>query len=121
MKWPLLIICAVLAGCATSGTATVRSTSMAEVEKAVGPQQPLEYRQGYRDGCDSGLVSGGSRHYLFQKNPKLYQQDDLYKHGWDAGFSACKKQYQRSAGYWNGGPYRPWYNFGYHHFHRHGC
>lgn len=54
---------------------------------------PPEYVQGFEDGCDSGVSSGGS---LLQRWFNPYKKDPeklenaLYKMGWNEGFSYCR-------------------------------
>ena len=61
------------AGCATT-------TDMATVEQDVGAQQPLAYKQGYGDGCDSGR-SAADVSLKFSKDVRRVAQDALYKAG----------------------------------------
>ena len=46
---------------------------------------PLEYRQGYADGCAS--VSGSER-----KDAMRFKSDGQYRTGWQDGNALCKKQ-----------------------------
>ena len=46
---------------------------------------PLEYRQGYADGCAS--VSGTER-----KDATRFKSDGQYRSGWVDGNAVCKKQ-----------------------------
>ena len=46
---------------------------------------PLEYRQGYADGCTS--VSGTER-----KDPARFKSDGQYRSGWVDGNALCKKR-----------------------------
>ena len=46
---------------------------------------PLEYRQGYADGCAS--VSGGER-----KDAARFKSDGQYRTGWIDGNALCKKR-----------------------------
>jgi hypothetical protein len=46
---------------------------------------PLEYRQGYADGCAS--ISGSER-----KDPTRFKSDGQYRSGWQDGNAMCKKR-----------------------------
>jgi len=46
---------------------------------------PLEYRQGYADGCAS--VSGSER-----KDATRFNNDGQYRTGWQDGNATCKKR-----------------------------
>lgn len=70
------------------------ATSMQEANRAVGANQPVEYRTGYAEGCDSGYVAAGHPYYKFRKNTANYMADPLYKQGWDDGMTVCKSSYE---------------------------
>lgn len=59
----------------------------------VGPEGPSEYRLGWEDGCDTGMSAEGSPIYKmmygFKKRPEL-NDNDLYKLGWNEGFTYCR-------------------------------
>ena len=74
-----------LSGCATS---------MKEVDREVGAGQPVPYKVGFKDGCDSGYVAAGHPYYKFKKDIARYSRDELYKQGWDDGFRVCKGKYE---------------------------
>ncbi len=46
---------------------------------------PLEYRQGYADGCAS--ISGSER-----KDPTRFKTDGQYRSGWQDGNAMCRKR-----------------------------
>lgn len=81
----LIILVLLLASCATN---------MSMVDQEVGAGQPQAYKQGYRDGCDSGYVASGHPYYRFSKDVSLYGSDNLYKQGWDDGYGVCKGSYE---------------------------
>ena len=58
------------------------------------PAGPLEYQQGYAEGCDSGYVAAGHPYYRFTKDPVRYGSDSLYAQGWNDGFMVCKGGYE---------------------------
>lgn len=69
-------------------------TTMYEVDKMIG-NQPLEYKQGFRDGCDSGMDASGNMYSRFSKDVTRYNNDNLYKQGWDDGCDRCKTSNMR--------------------------
>lgn len=120
MKIKLIVILLLFnfVGCATSGDTIPKTTSLNQVDKLAGSHQPVEYKLGYKEGCDSGWVSAGDSSYLFQKDPHRYSGDEIYKHGWDDGFNKCK-QYKVQSRSYSPGYYSPRYYFGFSHFNRH--
>ena len=68
---------------------TTCTTTMKQV-----PPGPLSYRQGYRDGCDCGYVAAGHPYYKYRKDVYRYQDESLYKQGWDDGYDMCKSRYE---------------------------
>jgi hypothetical protein len=85
MRNIVLLFAFALFGCATD---------MQRVEREVGAGQPLQYKEGYMSGCDSGYVAAGHPYYRFSKDVIRYGNDTLYKQGWDDGFSVCKGGYE---------------------------
>lgn len=75
-------------------TLSACATDMQRVEREIGAGQPLQYKEGYKSGCDSGYVAAGHPYYRFSKDVSRYGSDTLYKQGWDDGFSVCKGQYE---------------------------
>jgi hypothetical protein len=62
-------------------------TTAAEVNNMIGTSQPIEYRQGFRDGFDSGEVAKGNQFSEYAKDIVRYGSDTIYKQGWDDGFA----------------------------------
>ena len=85
MKYTAALFFAFMIGC---------STSAGQVDRIVGGGQPQAYKDGYRQGCDSGYVQAGHPYYRFSKNVIRYSRDDLYRQGWDDGSMACRSSYQ---------------------------
>lgn len=83
-KTILTIILILLTSCATD---------MQQVNREIGASQPPSYKEGYKDGCDSGYVAGGHPYYRFRKNVSRFNSDEIYKQGWNDGFSVCKGKY----------------------------
>ena len=79
-----LIGLVLLVGCATN---------MQMVDRQVGADQPPAYKEGYMAGCNSGYVAAGHPYYKFTKDVSRYQDDSLYKQGWNDGYGVCKGQY----------------------------
>ena len=73
-----LLSIALLAGCAGQQAAT-RSPSV----NLSG--FPLEFRQGYADGCDS---AGG----VMKRDAKRFEADAQYAQGWRDGTSICRSR-----------------------------
>ena len=90
-NWIVILFLLNLTGCATYGDSIPKTTSMDQVDQLAGSHQPVEYKLGFKEGCDSGLVSAGNSSYKVQKDSHRYSVDDLYKHGWDDGFNKCKQ------------------------------
>ena len=59
----------------------------------VGPEGPSEYRLGWEDGWDTGMAAEGGPIYKmmygFKKRPEQ-NDNDLYKLGWNEGFTYCR-------------------------------
>lgn len=57
------------------------------------PDGPPEYQLGWQDGCDTGLSAQGDYRYRaiygFKKRPEMLE-NDLYKNGWNEGFTYCR-------------------------------
>ena len=59
------------------------------------PPGPQEYRVGYHDGCDAGYAWAGSPVYPASDATEPARMDEPYRTGWLAGYSRCKRHYQR--------------------------
>jgi len=86
-----LAVLALVAGCATTGPAT-QPTAPPLPRTAEPPPPPvnlsgfpLEYRQGYADGCAS--ATGPQR-----RDAARYSGDGNYRTGWVDGSALCKKK-----------------------------
>ncbi len=59
----------------------------------IKPEGPAEYQLGWQDGCDTGLSAQSSiffkAMYGFKKRPEM-GANDLYKQGWNEGFTYCR-------------------------------
>ncbi len=57
------------------------------------PDGPPEYQLGWQDGCDTGLSAQGDYRYRaiygFKKRQEMLE-NDLYKNGWNEGFTYCR-------------------------------
>ena len=92
---PILAVSAlaILAGCATTSTGPAPVPTAPPTPRNVEPPPPpvnlsgfpLEYRQGYADGCAS--ASGPQR-----RDGARYGSDANYRTGWIDGSSLCKRK-----------------------------
>lgn len=59
----------------------------------IEPEGPREYQLGWQDGCDTGLSADDAYFYKamygFKKRPEM-GANDLYKQGWNEGFTYCR-------------------------------
>ncbi len=84
---------ALVAGCATTTAPTVPPASAKPTPPSAEPPPPnvnlsgfpLEYRQGYADGCAS--AKGAER-----KDSSRFAADGNYRTGWQDGLALCKKK-----------------------------
>lgn len=58
------------------------------------PEGPPEFKLGWEDGCDTGLSAQDTGYmyraaYGYKKRPEM-ADNELYKKGWDEGFSYCR-------------------------------
>tara|TARA_B100000959_G_C14454711_1_gene408316 strand:+ start:92 stop:451 length:360 start_codon:yes stop_codon:yes gene_type:complete len=86
-KLSFLLASLCLAGCVTSRT---------DINDMRGSNQPVEYRQGFVEGCDSGYNAAGSNSYFYRKDIDRYLNDKLYQKGWLDGLDKCRKSYDNS-------------------------
>jgi hypothetical protein len=82
----------VVAGCATTAPAPGRATAPPLPSTAEPPPPavnlagfPLNYRQGYADGCAS---AGGPE----RKDAARFAADGNYRTGWQDGLALCRKK-----------------------------
>ena len=65
----------------------------------IKPEGPAEYQLGWQDGCDTGLSAQSGMffkaRYGFKKRPEM-GANDLYKQGWNEGFTYCRFTLSRS-------------------------
>lgn len=69
------------------------------------PSGPPEYRLGWEDGCDSGISAedGGFFYRMslgFKKRPEM-AGEDMYKAGWNEGFSYCRFSFSAIKSSWS--------------------
>ncbi|HVP86492.1 MAG TPA: hypothetical protein VMU79_00305 [Casimicrobiaceae bacterium] len=85
--WFLLSLLVLMAGCA-SVPSSGPSTPFTPAPDAANVNLqgfPLEYRQGYADGCSSS--SGTER-----RDAARYANDSQYHTGWQDGLALCRKR-----------------------------
>ncbi|BDY13327.1 hypothetical protein [Hydrogenimonas cancrithermarum] len=51
--------------------------------------KPVPFQEGYEAGCVSGEERAGYTFSTLKKNEIRYENDPLYKEGWDEGYSRC--------------------------------
>jgi hypothetical protein len=56
--------------------------------------QPLAYQQGYKEGCKSGYVAGGSLVHSFKRDTERALQDEQYRLGWKYAYRQCKSDFR---------------------------
>ncbi len=61
------------------------------VNLVVSSGQSIEYKLGFKHGCDSALANAGEVNYKFVKDISLYSTSNDYTNGWNAGEDSCKK------------------------------
>jgi len=76
---------ALLAACNT----VVLSPDMTRVK-----DQPLAYQEGYKAGCNSGYVAGGSIVHSFRRDTQRLREDEVYNAGWKQGYRECKADFR---------------------------
>ncbi|MFQ5466979.1 MAG: hypothetical protein ACE5DS_02480 [Kiloniellaceae bacterium] len=59
------------------------------------PPGPVDYRVGFREGCDAGYAYAGSPFYAASDQTAPERQDQPYLTGWQEGFERCMKSQQR--------------------------
>jgi hypothetical protein len=59
-----------------------------------GPEGPTKFREGWRDGCESGISATSNQlqrsYYKFKQNYEL-SQDPVYYTGWKTAFDHCQR------------------------------
>jgi len=56
--------------------------------------QPVAYQDGYKDGCNSGFVAGGSLFHAFTRDSQRTLDDEQYNQGWKSGYRQCKSKFR---------------------------
>jgi hypothetical protein len=87
---PLVLVLALVAGCATVPTPAPTAPPLPRTAEPPAPKInlsgfPLPYRQGYADGCAS--ATGPQR-----RDAERYGSDANYRTGWTDGSAMCKKK-----------------------------
>jgi hypothetical protein len=78
---------------AVSVLALTGCVTFAEMDQRRVSHMPVQYQNGYVDGCASGRVAGGYPYDRMRKDVNRYASDNIYKQGWDDAFSGCKARY----------------------------
>jgi uncharacterized protein YceK len=67
---------------------------MQRTESIVGKNQPLAYKKGFSHGCTSGEKAAGYSLGRYQKAVQEYANDQLYRTGWDDGYTHCMEEHK---------------------------
>ncbi len=59
------------------------------------PPGPGDYRDGFRDGCDSGYAASGNFLYVRAHDAERAEADREYDLGWQAGYGKCQARFHR--------------------------
>ena len=74
-----------IAGCST----VILSPDMDRVK-----DKSPAWQEGYRAGCHSGFVAGGSLVHSFQRDTERSLKEEDYKGGWKQGYRQCKDDFR---------------------------
>lgn len=77
----LMVALGVVNGCTTTALTT--------------PPGPAPFREGFRDGCDSGYVAAGNPLYREREDAEKAASSEQYRAGWFTGFTECRANFQR--------------------------
>lgn len=84
-RWFVLFALIAVSGCANQILQNERN-------KLAGYPEP--YKDGYTDGCSSGMKAAGNPYFTFKKDVMRFDADKLYAQGWNDGFNVCKADYE---------------------------
>jgi hypothetical protein len=73
---------------------TACSTVLIEPDMDSVKDLPLAYQQGYKEGCKSGYVAGGSLVHSFKRDTDRAQNDEQYRLGWKDAYRRCKADFR---------------------------
>lgn len=115
--WAVLCLAVVFSGCTTYDSynpgsvlferGTANATTLAQVDRKVSADKPVEFKRGFRDGCDSGHACANNPTYGFLKDESRYSSEAQYKLGWNEGYDNCvvyhtaDHTYPLRLGYWD--------------------
>ena len=84
VNWPLIatVICsvAILSGC------------VSQKDSMIKQGYPVDYADGFEDGCHSGKKAGGSMFDQFKKDVSRFEKHQEYTQGWSDGFRQCESE-----------------------------
>jgi hypothetical protein len=69
------------------------STLLMSPEMDLVKDESPEYQDGYKAGCYSGFVAGGSIVHKFKRNGSRFKEGD-YKEGWKKAYRQCKDDFR---------------------------
>ncbi len=70
------------------------STVMLKPDMAGVKDQPIAWQEGYKQGCNSGYVAGGSLVHSFARDTRRIIEDEQYNSGWKQGYRQCKSDFR---------------------------
>lgn len=59
------------------------------------PPGPHAFREGFRDGCDSGYAAAGNALYRKVEDAEKAASNEEYRLGWASGFAECQANFRR--------------------------
>ena len=78
-------------GCSTASNTRVPIEARV---KEKFPDRPQAYREGYIDGCKTGMVEAKNTRTVETKDLTRFQSDQIYASGWYDGIDACRDNYE---------------------------
>ena len=83
---------------AMTAIASLGYAAAAAENPRVPPPGPPEYQQGYVQGCMSGFSDADRDGYqhLYAKDNTRYENDSLYRAGWDEAHAKCYEEELRN-------------------------
>ncbi len=97
-RWAFLCLAVAVSGCTTyepfyAGSPLFergpKATTLEEVSRKVSASKSVEFKRGFRDGCDSGHADANNPRYGFIKDESQYASQSDYRLGWHEGHDNC--------------------------------
>ena len=74
------------------GSLFISAGCVSQKESMVQQGYPVDYADGFEDGCHSGKKAGGSMFEQFKKDVTRFEKHDKYTQGWSDGFRQCESE-----------------------------